>query len=478
MKRRDVLKLLAAAAASPPLALAESAPTRGASAVRAASEPRAYLDAIFDGMRLYWGDIHGHTAYSDGYGTPQMAYRYARARRNLDFAAVTDHAEWMNYFGRHLPMQDGSPVPLWADARATADALNEPGLFVTLPGFEWTCTTFGHRQVLFRDSRDVPAIPPDTFSHPTPPDLWAALKPHAAMTISHHPLRWGHLTNWDYYNPETDRLVEIYSKWGNSASVWTPYEPFMPYRRYPFMRPLAEASSVDAMLARGYHIGIIAGTDTHQGQLGSTYAPEPGRGKVLAKKRYPHTGEEFLNQVAHGYVYENREALGGGGGLAGVWSTELTREAIWDGLYARRTCGSTGIRPVIKFAAEDTLNADELAVMGDVLAVSGAPVVRLSAQMPSGTYISQLQLHKNDKLLATLKHPTADVALRHTDNSLRPGETACYRGLITASQSWWGNSDGDYELDYDPNHGQFTWTRVAQTSEQVWTSPIWITRRA
>ncbi|TFF89375.1 MAG: hypothetical protein EU549_00895, partial [Promethearchaeota archaeon] len=43
--------------------------------------------------RLYWGDIHGHTTYSDGSGLPSGSYEFAREVALLDYAALTDHAE-------------------------------------------------------------------------------------------------------------------------------------------------------------------------------------------------------------------------------------------------------------------------------------------------------------------------------------------------------------------------------------------------
>lgn len=64
--------------------------------------------------RVYWGDLHVHTAYSlDAYGygtiqTPADAFRFAKGQRlelpsgpvqlarPLDFMAVTDHAEWLD----------------------------------------------------------------------------------------------------------------------------------------------------------------------------------------------------------------------------------------------------------------------------------------------------------------------------------------------------------------------------------------------
>jgi len=42
---------------------------------------------------LYWGDIHGHTIFEDGTGTPVQYFRYAREVAALDFAALTTHAE-------------------------------------------------------------------------------------------------------------------------------------------------------------------------------------------------------------------------------------------------------------------------------------------------------------------------------------------------------------------------------------------------
>lgn len=79
--------------------------------VMAASCP----ETVTGEKRLFWGDLHVHSAYSlDAWGfgtaaTPAQAYAYAkgapltlpdgqvtRLSRPLDFMAVTDHAEWFN----------------------------------------------------------------------------------------------------------------------------------------------------------------------------------------------------------------------------------------------------------------------------------------------------------------------------------------------------------------------------------------------
>jgi len=80
-------------------------------------------------MLAFHGDIHNHTSYSDGSGTPQQAFASAIAC-GLDFMAVTDHS---------YAISDAE----WADTLARADAATSP-TFVGLRGFEYTQGAEGH----------------------------------------------------------------------------------------------------------------------------------------------------------------------------------------------------------------------------------------------------------------------------------------------------------------------------------------------
>src|SRR5262245_14254422 len=42
-------------------------------------------------VNVYFGNLHSHTSYSDGSGTPEDAYRHARFEAHLDFLAITEH---------------------------------------------------------------------------------------------------------------------------------------------------------------------------------------------------------------------------------------------------------------------------------------------------------------------------------------------------------------------------------------------------
>ena len=174
---------------------------------------------------LYFGELHMHTAYSlDAYiggtrQTPSDAYRAARGesvvvngqphqiRRPLDFAAVTDHAEYIGEMYSTLnPGAPGHDNPLiqqlrglqdikqreqwffkyvisnnrgdtpghseffagdetvksaWQIAVDAADEHYRPGEFTTFIAYEWSAAPKGgnlHRNVIFRGNH-VPAMP-------------------------------------------------------------------------------------------------------------------------------------------------------------------------------------------------------------------------------------------------------------------------------------------------------------------------------
>jgi hypothetical protein len=42
-------------------------------------------------LNVFFGNLHSHTAYSDGTGTPQQAYTHARTQGDLDFLLISEH---------------------------------------------------------------------------------------------------------------------------------------------------------------------------------------------------------------------------------------------------------------------------------------------------------------------------------------------------------------------------------------------------
>ncbi|MBN1655672.1 MAG: CehA/McbA family metallohydrolase [Deltaproteobacteria bacterium] len=93
---------------------------------------------LLGGYKFYFGNLHGHTEYSDGMGTPAEAFAWARDQVGFDFYAVTDHDHLLD-------------LNEWLDTGAQAEAFTKEGVFLALRGFEYTHNVTGHINVLFTD---------------------------------------------------------------------------------------------------------------------------------------------------------------------------------------------------------------------------------------------------------------------------------------------------------------------------------------
>ncbi len=100
------------------------------------------LEDLNGGLFPYYGNLHSHSALSDGEGSPEQVLTWARDDVGVDFYAMTDHAE-------QLSSSD------WDQARIWTDAFNENGVFVTLRGFEWSHPWNGHICIFETEARNA-----------------------------------------------------------------------------------------------------------------------------------------------------------------------------------------------------------------------------------------------------------------------------------------------------------------------------------
>ena len=268
--------------------------------------------------RILWGDLHGHSNLSDGTGTPEQYFRYARDVAGLDFVALTDHDHWgLRALSRHPPM--------WDEIRQQVAAFNAPGNFITLLGYEWTSWLHGHRHVLYF-ADDGPLLSSVDPRYETPAQLWAALRGRPAMTFAHHSAGEPIATNWDYPpDPELEPITEIVSIHGSSEAADSP----------AVVRGAISGQFVRDVLERGYQLGFIGSGDGHDGHPGLAALANPS------------------------------------GGLAAVRSSELTRDAIRRALGERHSYATNGVRMVLEVSLDET-------PMGSRLSPSAHPQLRVA----------------------------------------------------------------------------------------------------
>jgi hypothetical protein len=210
---------------------------------------------------ILWGDLHIHSALSDGTGSPEDLYRYAREVAGLDVACVTDHdAHGME------PLVGKN----WERIRSATRDANAPGTFVTLLGYEWTSWTYGHRNVYYPDLEGevFEFRSPDSD---TPQKLWGKIAPYGGMTIPHHPAGGPVAVDWTIPSDEArESVVEICSIHGSSEAPGVEREIYDPIPGH----------HVRDAFAQGHRLGIIASGDTHDGHPGKRTHGAPANGLV------------------------------------------------------------------------------------------------------------------------------------------------------------------------------------------------------
>jgi hypothetical protein len=246
-KQISTVALIAAAFSStlPALGIAEMLKPDPQTAAAIAAREAGVSEEPF--KRAYFGETHVHTAFSlDAYiggarVTPSDAYRFAKGEdisvnnkihnilKPLDFAAVTDHAEFigemfsaqvegapghyqesldqlrgltnideqrewfLNYVVKNNRSGNPQHPPFFAGTETTKSAWKdfivkaaedhyEPGVFTTLIGYEWTSAPKAanmHRNVIFRGNA-VPDVPFSALDSGDEEKLWAWMETQEA----------------------------------------------------------------------------------------------------------------------------------------------------------------------------------------------------------------------------------------------------------------------------------------------------------
>jgi hypothetical protein len=244
-------------------------------------------------LRPFWVDLHGQSEETIG---TNSARRYFEFARNTAFVDATGHQ------GNDFQITPG----LWAELEGLSAEFNEPGRFVTLPGYEWSGNTGlgGDRNVYFTSEgrqirRSSHALVPDRSDvhadAPTATDLFEAFARTGEDVIcfAHCGGRYADLKL--AHDGRFERSVEIHSSWGS------------------FEWLLQDA------LELGHRVGVVANSDDHKGRPGASYP-----------------GSSFFGAI---------------GGLTCVLMPELTREALVECLRRRHHYATTGARMLVDVTA-------------------------------------------------------------------------------------------------------------------------------
>ena len=249
-------------------------------------------------LKLYWGDAHGQTKETVGTGSVPEYLSFVRDVAALDFTA------WQ---GNDFQIT----IPLWEHVKKLINEYHDPGKFITFLGYEWSGLTpgggdhniyfLGDDEVIHRSDHWLieDKSDEDTDRYPVS-ELWETFRGRKDVLAVPHV--GGRHANFDFYDPGFIPVIEVHSNHGT-------FEWFL----------------LEAMKRR-MKVGFIAASDDHSSRPGLTY---PSGGMTTR------------------------------GGYTGVYAKELTREGLWEALWARRAYGTTGERIIVHIESDGHLMGEE-----------------------------------------------------------------------------------------------------------------------
>ena len=423
-----------------------------------------------------------------------------------------------------IPRQPTAEVDTWKLITDTADAHNQPGEFTALIGWEYSLIPGGanlHRIVM----ADINAEQAQTFApfgfddSSFPSDLWAWLEKTSASTggnfiaIPHNSniskgsmfdvrdIR-GEQIGVDYAEIRRywEPVVEITQIKGDSEAhpVLSPEDPFADFETYPYyiQREWTDyvpqaGDYVRSALKTGlelqrdlginpYQFGVIGSTDAH------TALPSAEENNFHGKM----ATDSIPSRKSGGWSDDARGTFGWGmsaSGLAAVWATENTREAILAAMRRRevyatsgprigvRTFGGLNLTEAALAAARFPDNIMDRAVPmgGEIMGAGSEDQLTLLIEAhadPAGAYLDRVQVVKGwvdqlgesherlyDAAWAGEDRLQADGTLSIVGNTvdMNTGETANTIGAPSLRVAW-------QDPDFNPSESAFYYVRVLQ----------------
>ena len=346
--------------------------------------------------KVYFGEIHGHSELSDGRGSPDDYFATARDEAKLDFCALTDH----DHGGvRAAELWDAGK---WELVQQKVAEYHEHGRFVTMLGYERDSWPYYPNACLYYREGSGEMVRGQEDGEITHTELAELLRRDDILTIPHQISQLEVGVNFRALPMELmPRLVEIYSKWGTSEYFDNP-KPIRTAVRGNYWRDALE---------RGARVGCIAGSDIH--------SPFPG----LVRD----DGDDNLRQPNPG--------------TAAVLATELSRDAIFEALVARRCYACEGARIRMDFRLS-------CAFMGSEICDEGSPERCIWFEVEAPDAIENIIVIKNGR----------DEFAWNVG-----GSAAKHRGVVV-----------DLVAERDCDYYYLRTTMV--DGRRAWSSPVWVER--
>jgi hypothetical protein len=436
------------------------------------SNPIIVQDLSDTDSRIYWGDIHTHSELSDGTGSAEHSFYYARYVACLDVYALTDHGEIMLLGLGSFDVVENA-----------ANSAYDQGNFVTFQGVEWTDDETGHYTCIFSGDQLIKDPIVSYLTLPTPNDLWNALDDFTeatncmALALPHHTVQRSYLQDWTYVNPKYVKIAEVTSVHGECL-----FEQRHPLSYVGCIMPTPEytnGTSIMDALRMGHRLTLYASSDEHDGHPGHSLS---------------HT-RAYIGHQRPWSVWHTRNEHPYPGSLVAIYANELTRDSVFSGLENQRVYASSDHgRPYLEFningkrvgdgSTFQVPHANAIREIRITLAQDGAPAAGLRPKAASVTpdwvpnWNANIEIIKNGELLISIPVTSPISSVTVIDDSQIVGAVYGEQSCVQIDAEWYINSYSNNPIDPSTlNTGgvDFYVVRiVGENGRMTYAGPIWV----
>lgn len=359
---------------------------------------------------IFWGLLHGESEKVDSQENIEACLRYFRDEKNNQFFASSS-----------FESIEETSNEVWKTISSQICELNESYRFSTFLGFQWfnQAPEEGLRQIIYsKDNK--PILRKKEMKTTSLKKIYKSHTPKDLLSIPSLTMAKGLETTFIDFDPDFERVVEIYNAWGSSECT----------EKEGNLRPI-----------------------TFKGKKGISETDKGSIRKALNQNlRFGFVAGGFDDRDVYSDFFES-DQVQYSPGLTAILAIEQTRDALFQALVNRSCYATTGARIVLGFTIAGAPIGAEL----NTKAKPGLSFNRHIAGFVAGTtLIKEISFIRNGKVFHTI-HPKTNY-YEFTVDDTEP----LSKVLLSAPQE-------------EKPPFVYYYMRVLQEDGHIaWSSPIWI----
>lgn len=359
---------------------------------------------------LFWGQIHGESERYDSTENIDSCLRHFRDEKALNFYAVS-------------PFENAEETPneVWRAISQNVIEFNEDDRFVTYHGVQWVGSPHkeGIRQIVHLKEAKQLLRKKDSKIN-TLDKLYKSCSPKEILSIPCFTMGKGHEYDFKAYDPDFERVVEIYNSWGSSECLKKEGNP-VPIKSSDRKGVQESAEgSIQKALQSNCRFGFVAGGLDDRGVYANLFDS--------GQEQYPP-------------------------GLTAVIAPEHNRNAIGEAIYQRSCYATTGERIIVGLYLAGKGMGSELSTVDK----PGLMINRhLSGYVAGTSDIVKLEIIRNGKVIHEIE-PNSGYSLEFAFDDMVPLDKV----VINAK-------------DKKPPFVYYYIRVTQEDGHMAWCSPIWV----